>query len=162
MSEIRSSDYPAAKFVFAALKLDEFIPVVQLDIPKYQSGKLISILSGLKIKLSDNIDASKRESDLLTLVVAPGKLVIPFRVENGATTFDVNGALTLKVDQSARDVEFSPTGPAKARIGERFELKLEIKGNTHRRFQVDFLVFVDADESSTGDLKDIHCWSIVF
>lgn len=147
-------------FEFSKLALEEFVPVVLLDDVAFSSNSDAEVVKKKDIiELSDKIDGDKRKVELVSILISPGTLTIPLKVEEGASTLDEHGCLTPKIDASVADVELSPNSPTEATIGKSFKVELTVSGNEEKQFFVDFYADDDADVDQ-GECKDVFCGRI--
>jgi len=158
MAWIRLSGQTSEVFNFQPLILDEFVPLVQLDIPSLKMGNVAHLSSDSgNIELSEKIDASLRIAKIASLTLSPGVTTIPFVVKKGLSTWDDNGTITCKLDGASKNVTISPNTSIPVSFNQVFDITITIPDNETTDFFLNFYANDNIEDTNVGEFKDIFC-----
>lgn len=161
MPEIRLAGSKSSLFTLPLLELDEFVPVVKVDVANFKSAKKATHFPGPKVELSHYIDEAKRMVEIDIVVATPGKMLVTCMIEKGrGGTLDFDGVVTPKLAGPTRGVSVEALDKGRAAYGNPYQFSVEIVGNSERAFQIDLYANDDPDDIDSGELKDVHCGRI--
>lgn len=158
MIELRRSHSKSTLWSLPDLDYDEFLPVVIFDRENFDSLKSASIQEKDEIvELSEKLDAGSRRYRPYQIIVAPGTLTIPFKVEWGKKTRDSRGILNIQLTGNNKGARILSGDTVSCSIGNTLEVEVEIPNAGDLSFNLEFYANDNPDDLNVGESKNVFC-----
>ena len=159
MATIRLAGTKNILFEFRNLMMDEFIPLLEFDTTRFDSGSGFLSADSQDAILSEYIDESIRRIEPKVVDTECRKIKLPFAVKKGCSkTLDQDGIVEAKLSITDPEVQIVGATSFKTNYGGFVDLEIEIRKNARIEFYVDFYARDDDEgELNKGELRNVHC-----